>query len=393
MMHSRRPIAPLEAENPPKGGIARTKKPPGKRAVLGELGNKATAGVQQAKHVKVPIKVQPVVKPSNVSVRPKQHVPVKPVVQEPLPEVLCSSSNDISMDEDQLCQAFSDALINVKNIDEEDNPQQCCSYAKEIFVYLRQLEVQQPVFPRYLDGREINGRMRAILIDWLVQVHSKFQLLQETLYMCVALIDRFLQIQPVSRNKLQLVGVSSLLLAAKYEEIFIPEARDFVYMTDNAYSNAQILEMEMLILRGLNFSLGRPLPIHFLRRASKASNADGAQHMLAKYLMELVLIDYDMAHFRPSEVAAAALCLAQKILGRGSWDPTTQYYTGYSEDRLLLVMKHMAKNVVRVNNNLTKHVATKNKYAASKLMKISTIPQLRSELVENLYTSLKEEGS
>ncbi|XP_078541310.1 G2/mitotic-specific cyclin-B2 [Lissotriton helveticus] len=393
MMHARRPIVPLEAENPSKGGIARTKKPLGKRAVLGELGNKATAGVQQVKHVKVPVKVQSVLQPSNFTLRPRQHVPVKSVVQEPLPEVLCSKSNDVSMDEDRLCQAFSDALINVENIDEDVNPQQCCSYAKEIFVYLRQLEVQQPVFPGYLDGREINGRMRAILIDWLIQVHSKFQLLQETLYMCVSLIDRFLQIQPVTRNKLQLVGVSSLLLAAKYEEIFVPEARDFVYMTDNAYSNAQILEMEKLILQGLSFGLGRPLPIHFLRRASKASKADGVTHMLAKYLMELVLIDYDMAHFRPSEVAAAALCLSQKILGRGSWDPTTQYYTGYSEDSLLLVMKHMAKNVVRVNNGLTKHLATKNKYATSKLMKISTISQLKSELVENLFTSLMEEGS
>lgn len=59
-------------------------------------------------------------------------------------------------------------------------------------LFLQQL--QQSVRPHYLDGKTINGRMRAILVDWLVQVHSRFQLLQETLYMCVAIMDRFLQV-------------------------------------------------------------------------------------------------------------------------------------------------------------------------------------------------------
>lgn len=52
----------------------------------------------------------------------------------------------------------------------------------------------QSINPHFLDGRDINGRMRAILVDWLVQVHSKFRLLQETLYMCIAIMDRFLQV-------------------------------------------------------------------------------------------------------------------------------------------------------------------------------------------------------
>lgn len=66
-----------------------------------------------------------------------------------------------------------------------------------------------------------------------------------------------------------------MLLASKYEEMFAPEVGDFAYITDNAFSRAQIREMEMLILRGLNFDLGRPLPLHFLRRASKAGNVSG----------------------------------------------------------------------------------------------------------------------
>lgn len=80
------------------------------------------------------------------------------------------------------------------------------------------------------------------------------------------------QVQPVSRKKLQLVGVTAMLVACKYEEMYAPEVADFAYITDNAFTKAQILEMEQVVLRSLKFQLGRPLPLHFLRRASKVAN-------------------------------------------------------------------------------------------------------------------------
>ena len=72
---------------------------------------------------------------------------------------------------------------------------------------------------------------------------------------------------------------------------------DFVYITDRAYSESQIREMEMKILAALGFDLGRPLPLHFLRRNSKAGNVDALTHTLAKYVMELTLVNYEMAHW------------------------------------------------------------------------------------------------
>ncbi|KAM4675026.1 G2/mitotic-specific cyclin-B2-like [Discoglossus pictus] len=370
----------------------RSKAPiPVRRAALGEVGNKITVREKQqfvvkhsniAKKATKPVATALIVKPKAIPAKPAvREVPLK--VPSPLPV-------DVSMKEEELCQAFSDALNNVEDIDAEDggNPQLCSEYVMDIYNYLKQLEVAQSVRLRYLEGREVNERMRAILVDWLVQVHSRFQLLQETLYMGIAIMDRFLQVQPVSRSKLQLVGVTSFLVASKYEEMYTPEISDFVYITDSAYSSAQIREMEMIILRELKFDLGRPLPLHFLRRASKSCNADAEQHTLAKYLMELTLVDYDMVHFNPSEIAAAALCLSQKILGQGRWGATQHYYTGYAEEDLYLVMKHMAKNVVKVNKTQTKHVAVRNKYASSKLMKISTIPQLMSPVITDLAASL-----
>ncbi|XP_075714043.1 G2/mitotic-specific cyclin-B2-like isoform X2 [Rhinoderma darwinii] len=354
-MATRRAAIPHEADNA-LAGVIRTKAQMNvRRAALGEIGNKVTVrGKQPAvKHLNAVVKPNKV---ANVSMKPKAVTVIEAPAKDP-----STVPMDVSMkEEEELCQAFSDALNNVIDIDAEDggNPQLCSEYVTDIYNYLKQLELRQPIRSRYLEGKEINERMRAILVDWLVQVHSRFQLLQETLYMGIAVMDRFLQVHPMSRGKLQLVGVTALLLASKYEEMYTPEVSDFVYITDNAYTAYQIREMEVLILRQLNFELGRPLPLHFLRRASKSCSADAEQHTLAKYLMELTLIDYDMVHFRPSEIASAALCLAQKVLGQGSWGATQHYYTGYAEEDLSYIMKHMAKNVTKVHKNLTKHVET-----------------------------------
>jgi len=83
---------------------------------------------------------------------------------------------------------------------------------------------------------DINEKMRAILIDWLIDVQVKYKLAPETLFLTINYIDRYLSKESVHRTKLQLVGVASMLLACKFEEIWTPEVKDFVYITDFAYT-------------------------------------------------------------------------------------------------------------------------------------------------------------
>lgn len=112
--------------------------------------------------------------------------------------------------------------------------------------------------------------MRAILIDWLIEVHLKFKLLPETLFLTVNIIDRYLEKNhDVHRTKLQLVGVTSMLIASKYEEIYAPEVRDFVYITDKAYTKEEILKMEQSILYSLDFNITFPSSLRFLERFCK----------------------------------------------------------------------------------------------------------------------------
>ena len=108
---------------------------------------------------------------------------------------------------------------------------------------------------------DINARMRAILIDWLVEVHMKFRLVPETLYLCVSIIDRYCSKVDVLRSKLQLIGVTALLVACKHEEIYPPEVRDCVYITDRAYNRQEVLDMEQDILKVLDWRISVPVLI------------------------------------------------------------------------------------------------------------------------------------
>ncbi|EMP36536.1 G2/mitotic-specific cyclin-B1 [Chelonia mydas] len=350
-------FAPLEqarntrvnAENQVKSNVAAAKRgaaaaKPGlrPRTALGDIGNKV--GEQPPKAL--PKKEA---KPPSAAVKPLARKPIRAAEtviqpakeQKPITEpAKLESPSPSPMEtsgcvpaEEVLCQAFSDVLLEVKDVDADDgaDPNLCSEYVKDIYGYLRDLEDNS-----------------------------------------------------VPKKMLQLVGVTAMFIASKYEEMYPPEIGDFAFVTDHTYTKYQIKQMERKILQALDFALGRPLPLHFLRRASKIGEVDLEQHTLAKYLMELSLVDYEMVHYPPSQIAAAAFCLALKVLNGGEWTLTLEHYMSYTESALHPVMQHMAKNVILVNQGLTKHMTVKNKYASSKNAKISTLPLLNSAVIQDL---------
>lgn len=121
---------------------------------------------------------------------------------------------------------------------------------------------------------DINEKMRAILVDWLIDVHQKFELSPETLYLTISIIDRFLAVKNVPRRELQLLGMGAMLIASKYEEIWAPEVNDLVCISDRAYSHQQVLLMEKAILGKLEWTLTVPTHYVFLARFIKASISD-----------------------------------------------------------------------------------------------------------------------
>ena len=166
--------------------------------------------------------------------------------------------------------------------------------------------------------KSITGRMRAILTDWIIDVHSKFKLLPETLYLAVNIMDRYLEKESVQRQNLQLIGITALFIASKYEEIYPPELGNFVYVTDKAYTRNDILQMEGNIIKSLNFSFGFSSALKFLEIYEINSYEDKESYeiikSLCRYLLELSLVEYSCVNFSQNLKTCSCIFLANKII-------------------------------------------------------------------------------
>jgi G2/mitotic-specific cyclin 1/2 len=210
----------------------------------------------------------------------------------------------------------------VDDLDTEDldDPLMVAEYVVEIFDYLRDLELETLPNPQYIEHQpDLEWKMRGILVDWLIEVHTRFRLLPETLFLAVNIIDRFLSAEVVALDRLQLVGVAAMFIASKYEEVLSPHVANFSHVADETFTDKEILDAERHILATLEYNMSYPNPMNFLRRISKADNYDIQTRTLGKYLMEISLLDHRFMCYPQSHVAAAAMYLARLILERGAW--------------------------------------------------------------------------
>lgn len=136
-----------------------------------------------------------------------------------------------------------------------------------------------------------------------------------------------------------------MLIASKYEEIYAPIVKDFVYITDNAYSKEEILAMEMKMLTVLDFDIQTVSPLRFLDRYIKIVGSDQFILNMSKYLLELALVQYRMNVYSPSEVAASAMYLSMKMIKRGHWNDQLEKHSKFTEGDLRNCAKDHFKNL------------------------------------------------
>ena len=240
-----------------------------------------------------------------------------------------NEKNNNKKEEDVLMQIESEVKdIKLENdlnkiiIPKNTNPQNVDEYFNDICEELSKNEDKYLADPKYMSNQsDINHRMRAILIDWLIDVHLKYRLLPQTMYIAVNLIDRYLSMVETKRAKLQLVGVTAMFIACKYEEIYPPELKDFVYITDGAYVKSDVLKMESKMLSKLNFDVTFPTQWNLFEIYKKKLDLDDKTFKLAWFLMELCLIDYEILKFKMSQIAASAILIAAKNnrIYRNNW--------------------------------------------------------------------------
>eukprot|EP00814_Leptocylindrus_danicus_P010872 CAMPEP_0116020402 /NCGR_PEP_ID=MMETSP0321-20121206/9773_1 /TAXON_ID=163516 /ORGANISM="Leptocylindrus danicus var. danicus, Strain B650" /LENGTH=434 /DNA_ID=CAMNT_0003491081 /DNA_START=840 /DNA_END=2144 /DNA_ORIENTATION=- len=242
----------------------------------------------------------------------------------------------------------------------------------------------------YMDDQpDINAKMRSILIDWLVEVHMKFRLVPETLYLCVNIIDRYCSKNlSIKRSKLQLVGVTALFVACKYEEIYPPEVRDCVYITDRAYDRDEVVEMEQHILKILEWKIYVPTAYPFLMRFLDLCNASELARVAANYYLERTLQEHDMLIYRPSVVSAAAVIMAinnedvymeennRKMSRQPGMPELLMEYTNFDEGEIRQCIANIAKKVSEEQVTMSNRqlIAVKRKYDQEKYQNISCLP-------------------
>lgn len=273
---------------------------------------------------------------------------------------------------------YVESTRSEEDIDDEAwDTSMVAEYGEEIFQYMKELEDKMRPNPFYMDNQtEIQWSMRAVLIDWLTQVHNRFQLLPETLFLAVNYIDRFLSCKIVSLGKLQLVGATALFVAAKYEEINCPSVQEIVYMVDGGYTMEEILKAERFMLSMLQFELGWPGPMSFLRRISKADDYDLETRTLAKYFLEVTIMDERFVACAPSYTAAAAHCLARLMLRKGDWSLSHVHYSQYTYSQL----RHLLIIILECCKDQKKHhAAVFEKYTDKRYKKASIFVESEME--------------
>ncbi|KAM4696083.1 G2/mitotic-specific cyclin-B3 [Rhinophrynus dorsalis] len=264
----------------------------------------------------------------------------------------------------------------VEDIDEEsaEDPFSNTEYVMDIFNYMKERE-EKFLLPNYIEMQtDISKEMRAILVDWMVEVQENFELNHETLYLAVKMVDHYLAVSVAMREKLQLIGSTAVLIASKFEERCPPCFDDFLYICDDAYRREELVAMEIEILQKLNFDINIPVPYRFLRRFAKCAHASMETLTLARYICELTLQEYDFVQESASKMAASCLLLALKMKGLGGWTATLQHYSGYQSTDLVPLVKRL--NFLLTYQPNEKLKAVRSKYAHRVFFEVAKLPPM-----------------
>jgi G2/mitotic-specific cyclin 3/4 len=208
-------------------------------------------------------------------------------------------------------------------------------YGDEIFEHYRRMDKRLMAPNNYMAAQpELCWEMRMAVVDWLIQLQQYLRMHSETLYLAVNVMDRFLSKKSIAAKRMQLVGISSLLVAAKYEETYCPKPAYMASLTKGICTEKDVLSAERYIVNILGYDMGWPGPLNFLRRLMMIDDYDLGVRVIAKYLLELSLM-YECFIGVPSDMmAAAAYRLASAVGKRPHWTDEHVHVSGYTKTQL-----------------------------------------------------------
>ncbi|KAK2461034.1 hypothetical protein APHAL10511_006975 [Amanita phalloides] len=252
--------------------------------------------------------------------------------------------------------------------DDWEDPAMASEYVHEICDYWKRVEKETLPKPNYLSHQPyVSWEHRGVLINWLMEIHTRFRFLHETMFLCVNILDRVLSIRVVSLQKLQLVGVACLLVACKYEETCSPSVNEIVLLCDKQYKAEEIIRAEQYVLKAIGWNLSSPGPMGWLRRGSKADEYEEKARTIAKYFLEIGCLEKHLIGTPASLMAASSLWLARLIIGREEWTPNLAHYTTYEEHELIPTANRILNHILQP----TVFPIVYKKYASKRFLKCS----------------------
>uniref|UniRef100_A0A8C8U7Y1 Cyclin B3 n=1 Tax=Peromyscus maniculatus bairdii TaxID=230844 RepID=A0A8C8U7Y1_PERMB len=272
----------------------------------------------------------------------------------------------------------------VESIEKEDEDlTRNTIYTKEIFTYLRQRE-EKFIVTNYMDGQmELTSDMRAILVDWLVEVQTSFQMNNESLYLTVKLVDHYLMKAQCKKDHLQLLGSTAYMIAAKLEESYPPSLPEFLYICEDLYQLRDMVSLEMNILKTLNFDINIPTPYNFLRRYASCIHASMKTLTLSRFICEMTLQEYEYVQERPSKLAAACFLLAIYMRNLNNCIPLLEHYTDYKAAELHTLVRKLNESLLFRPRSCLKNVY--EKYSEEVFFEVSNIPPLDKDRLEEIF--------
>ncbi|GBF97763.1 hypothetical protein Rsub_10188 [Raphidocelis subcapitata] len=259
---------------------------------------------------------------------------------------------------------------------QRDNPLAVSCYAADVYALHHRRAAQFRVPPDYLRSQpELNERMRSVLVDWLVEVHRKLKLSPESLFLAVSLLDRFLAAVPVARCELQLAGLTALMIASKYEDVWPVEVGDLVCTTARALTRAQLVASERRMLAALAYELAVPTPYQFLARLLKAAGAydDRPVALYVAYCAERCLVDPVCLRHGPGELAAGVMYVALRAFGRAEpYPPAVAAHARVPRGDALRVAREVVRALQRAERGELQ--AVRVKYSTKKFREAAAVP-------------------
>ena len=261
-------------------------------------------------------------------------------------------------------------FIDSKN---EKNLQFASEYVNEIIVDLKKNENINRPKPHGLEETQtlVNDSCRSLVVDWLVDVSMQYKLSDDSLFLAVNIMDRYIGERKIQTKDFQLVGCGALLIASKFEEIYPPEVRDFCYIMDNAFTGSNLLRMEYEILKTLNFDVLCVSPLVFLKRFHNVSQGAYKSLVLAQFVLEISLLEIKSLNYPPSLLASSSLYISRKLVQCSDelWTEDLEFYTGYSVDDMEDCIVLLYRILTCVPN--VSLAASRKKYSDKKYLGVS----------------------